>query len=54
MAGRLTMPMTKPDVGAAASFLVLNCAAWLAFWVWVSGQAGQSWRKVDYGSGAAE
>lgn len=35
-------------LGAAASFLVLNFAAWLAFWVWVSGRAGRSWRKVDY------
>jgi cellulose synthase/poly-beta-1,6-N-acetylglucosamine synthase-like glycosyltransferase len=35
-------------LGAGASFLVLNTAAWLAFWVWVSGQARQSWRKVDY------
>jgi cellulose synthase/poly-beta-1,6-N-acetylglucosamine synthase-like glycosyltransferase len=37
----------KP-LGAAASVLVLNTAAWLAFWVWVTGQAGKSWRKVDY------
>jgi poly-beta-1,6-N-acetyl-D-glucosamine synthase len=35
-------------LGAGASFLVLNTAAWLAFWVWISGQAQQSWRKVDY------
>jgi cellulose synthase/poly-beta-1,6-N-acetylglucosamine synthase-like glycosyltransferase len=35
-------------VGAAASFLVLNAAAWLAFWVWVSGRAGRSWGKVNY------
>jgi cellulose synthase/poly-beta-1,6-N-acetylglucosamine synthase-like glycosyltransferase len=33
---------------AAASFLVLNTAAWLAFWVWLSGKAGKSWRKVSY------
>lgn len=33
---------------AAASFLVLNAAAWLAFWVWVSGRAGRSWTKVSY------
>jgi hypothetical protein len=36
--------------GAAASFLVMNAAAWLAFWVWVSGRAGRSWRKVSYGA----
>lgn len=34
--------------GAAASFLVLNTAAWLAFWVWASGRAGTCWRKVFY------
>jgi cellulose synthase/poly-beta-1,6-N-acetylglucosamine synthase-like glycosyltransferase len=33
---------------AAASFLVLNAAAWLAFWVWISGRAGRSWGKVSY------
>ena len=32
----------------AASFLVLNYAAWLAFWVWASGRAGASWRKTLY------
>jgi cellulose synthase/poly-beta-1,6-N-acetylglucosamine synthase-like glycosyltransferase len=37
-------------VAAAGSFLVLNAAAWLAFWVWVSGRAGRSWRKVSYGA----
>ena len=35
-------------LAAGGSFLVLNAAAWLAFWVWISGQAGQSWRKVNY------
>ena len=35
-------------LGAAASFLVLNAAAWLAFWVWITGRAGQSWHKVQY------
>jgi cellulose synthase/poly-beta-1,6-N-acetylglucosamine synthase-like glycosyltransferase len=34
--------------GAAASFLVLNAAAWLAFWVWISGNSGRSWHKVAY------
>jgi biofilm PGA synthesis N-glycosyltransferase PgaC len=37
----------KP-LGAAASFLVLNTAAWLAFWVWISGRAGKSWHKAQY------
>jgi cellulose synthase/poly-beta-1,6-N-acetylglucosamine synthase-like glycosyltransferase len=33
---------------AAGSFLVLNSAALLAFWIWVSGRAGGSWSKVSY------
>lgn len=33
---------------AAGSFLILNAAAWLAFWVWVSGRSGTSWRKISY------
>ncbi len=35
-------------LGAGASFLVLNAAAWLAFWVWITGRAGSSWHKVRY------
>jgi cellulose synthase/poly-beta-1,6-N-acetylglucosamine synthase-like glycosyltransferase len=38
--------------GAAASFLVLNATAWLAFWVWVSGRAGHSWSKIRYQASA--
>jgi cellulose synthase/poly-beta-1,6-N-acetylglucosamine synthase-like glycosyltransferase len=37
----------KP-VAAAASFLVLNTAAWMAFWVWLTGRAGPSWGKATY------
>lgn len=37
----------KP-LGTAASFLVLNAAAWAAFWVWISGRAATSWHKVQY------
>jgi poly-beta-1,6-N-acetyl-D-glucosamine synthase len=37
-------------VAAAGSFLVLNAAAWLAFWVWVSGKAARSWHKTRYES----
>jgi poly-beta-1,6-N-acetyl-D-glucosamine synthase len=33
---------------ATASFLVLNAAAWLAFWVWITGRASGSWRKTVY------
>jgi cellulose synthase/poly-beta-1,6-N-acetylglucosamine synthase-like glycosyltransferase len=35
-------------LATAASFLVLNTAAWLAFWVWITGQAGNSWHRVAY------
>jgi cellulose synthase/poly-beta-1,6-N-acetylglucosamine synthase-like glycosyltransferase len=33
---------------AAASFLVLNVASWLAFWVWLTGRAAQTWGKIAY------
>jgi cellulose synthase/poly-beta-1,6-N-acetylglucosamine synthase-like glycosyltransferase len=33
---------------AAASFVVLNAAAWFAFWNWLFGRAGRSWVKVTY------
>ena len=32
----------------AASFVLLNSAAWLAFWIWISGNSGKSWGKVSY------
>ena len=35
-------------LNAASSFLVLNAAAWVAFWVWITGRAGGSWTKVSY------
>ncbi|MFO0877264.1 MAG: glycosyltransferase family 2 protein [Gemmataceae bacterium] len=35
-------------VAAAGSFLVLNTAAWVAFWVWISGRAGSTWTRVSY------
>ena len=35
-------------LGSASSFLVLNAAAWVAFWVWMTGRAAQSWTKVAY------
>ncbi len=38
---------------AAASFLVLNSAAWVAYWVWVTGRTERSWVKATYeGAGA--
>jgi poly-beta-1,6-N-acetyl-D-glucosamine synthase len=35
-------------LGAGASFLVLNTAAWLSFWVFISGRADKSWRRIEY------
>ena len=35
-------------VSAATSFLVLNSAAWLAFWIWLFGRASNSWTKIVY------
>jgi hypothetical protein len=32
----------------AAAFVVLNAAAWLAFWVWICGRAEGAWKKVSY------
>jgi cellulose synthase/poly-beta-1,6-N-acetylglucosamine synthase-like glycosyltransferase len=34
--------------GTASSFLVLNAAAWFAFWIWISGRSTRSWNKVIY------
>ncbi len=33
---------------AAATVLILNIAAWVAFWVWISGRADRSWGKFAY------
>jgi biofilm PGA synthesis N-glycosyltransferase PgaC len=35
---------------AAASFVVLNAAAWMACWTWATGRAAGSWGKVAYSS----
>lgn len=32
-------------LAAAGSFLLLNGAAWLAFWYWISGRAGKMWLR---------
>ncbi len=37
-----------PPAAVAASFLVLNTAAWLALWVWILGHDVRSWNKVNY------
>jgi cellulose synthase/poly-beta-1,6-N-acetylglucosamine synthase-like glycosyltransferase len=33
---------------SAATFVVLNAAAWWAFWVWIRGRAEGTWVKTDY------
>ncbi|MDB5309374.1 MAG: glycosyl transferase [Gemmataceae bacterium] len=35
-------------LSAATSFVVLNAAAWVAFWNWIFGRATSSWVKVTY------
>lgn len=46
----LVRPVPSRIASAAASFLVLNAAAWVAFWVWITGRAGRTWGKVRYAS----
>jgi poly-beta-1,6-N-acetyl-D-glucosamine synthase len=38
----------------AAAFVVLNSAAWLAFWVWITGGASGAWRQTIYASPTLE
>jgi cellulose synthase/poly-beta-1,6-N-acetylglucosamine synthase-like glycosyltransferase len=42
----------KP-ISLATSFLVLNSAAWLAFWIWLFGKTSDSWTKILYGRSPA-
>jgi len=49
LAGMVTGIAYRFRIGsAAASFLILNYAAWLAFWIWLLRRESQSWVKVDY------
>jgi cellulose synthase/poly-beta-1,6-N-acetylglucosamine synthase-like glycosyltransferase len=43
-------PATRrvPLASAAASFLLLNGAAFVAFWMWLLGREGRTWTKVEY------
>jgi cellulose synthase/poly-beta-1,6-N-acetylglucosamine synthase-like glycosyltransferase len=36
-------------LGIVASVFALNYAAWIAFWIWLSGSAALTWKKVEYG-----
>lgn len=38
---------------ALGSFLVLNAAAGMAFWVWLSGRTARSWTKTRYSQGSS-
>lgn len=42
------MAARSRSVSAAASFAMLNLAAWYAFWIWISGRAGRSWNATRY------
>ncbi|MBV8146487.1 MAG: glycosyltransferase family 2 protein [Gammaproteobacteria bacterium] len=42
------LPARSRLAAAAASFVVLNAAAWLAWWVWLCGRAQGTWKKVTY------
>ena len=49
--GLVAHPTRMPSVvRAAASFVMLNAAAWVAFWVWLAGRTTQSWNKTHYGT----
>ena len=49
VAGALAGEKFRPrQLAAIGSFLLLNVAAWTAFWVWITGGAARSWTKVSY------
>jgi cellulose synthase/poly-beta-1,6-N-acetylglucosamine synthase-like glycosyltransferase len=48
LAGVFGLGARSRAVSVASSFLVLNAAAWMAFWVWISGRSARSWGKVAY------
>lgn len=48
VAGVLGFGTRLRSISATSAFLILNIAAWVAFWVWCSGRASQSWGKVAY------
>lgn len=50
LAGILGFGTRSRAISAASSFLILNTAAWMAFWVWFSGRSSRAWGKVAYDS----
>ncbi len=53
LAGVIGFGARSRAISAASSFLVLNAAAWMAFWVWISGRSARSWGKVTYNAPVA-
>jgi cellulose synthase/poly-beta-1,6-N-acetylglucosamine synthase-like glycosyltransferase len=37
-----------PLASAASAILILNTAAWIAFWFWISGRADRCWGKLSH------
>jgi hypothetical protein len=54
LVGLLGLGVSLHGASVAASFLVLNSAAWVAFWVWLTGGAERCWRKVAYSPAQTE
>ena len=55
LAGALCPPLARwKPIAAATSILVLNAAAWLAFWVWLTGRTSRSWSRASYKGPARE
>jgi cellulose synthase/poly-beta-1,6-N-acetylglucosamine synthase-like glycosyltransferase len=47
--GALYEPSKRPRLlSAGISCAMLNFAAWIAFWVWISGNASKSWSTIKY------
>ncbi len=54
LAGAFTRAGSRSRLASAAgSFLILNAAAWFAFWTFALGRAGRSWGKVVYAKAPA-
>jgi biofilm PGA synthesis N-glycosyltransferase PgaC len=50
LAAWLAPPLARiRPLGILAAIFALNFAAWLAFWVWLSGGTSRTWKKVTYG-----
>lgn len=54
LVGLVGLRVPVRGAGVASSFLILNGAAWVAFWVWLGGGTDRCWRKVAYGPARAE